>query len=82
MANRNGAYEWLGLINHSGQIGASLREPVTIHNTDIRFKPTKPIAGLRLMRSGKQVSFKQVDGWVECSVPQLNDFEMLLCTYR
>jgi hypothetical protein len=82
LANRNGAYEWLGMINHSGQIGASLREPVTIHNTNIRFKPTKPIASLRLMRSGKQVSFKQDDGWVECSVPQLNDFEMLLCTYR
>ncbi|MDB5248609.1 MAG: Beta-galactosidase [Segetibacter sp.] len=82
LANRNGAFEWLGLINHSGQVGGSLREPVTIHNTNIRFKPTKPIKELKLMRSGTTLNFKQVDGWVECNVPQLHDFDMLLCLYN
>jgi len=81
LANRNGAFEWLGMINHSGQIGGSLREPVIIHNTHIRFKPTKPIQALRLMRSGTALPFKQADGWVNCTVPQLNDFEMLVCLY-
>lgn len=82
LANRNGAFEWLGMINHSGQIGGSLREPVTIYNTNIRFKPTKPIIALKLMRSGITLPFKQADGWVECTIPQLNDFEMLLCQYN
>lgn len=82
LANRNGAYEWLGMINHSGQIGGSLREPVTIGNTNIRFKPTKPIKELKLMRSGTTLNFKQADGWVECTVPQVSDFEMLLCSYK
>jgi hypothetical protein len=82
LANRNGAYEWLGMINHSGQIGGSLREPVTIYNTNIRFKPTKPIKGLKLMRSGATLNFKQADGWVEATIPQVNDFEMLLCAYK
>jgi hypothetical protein len=82
LANRNGAFEWLGMINHSGQIGGSLREPVTIYNTNIHFKPTKPIKQLKLMRSGTTLNFKQADGWVECTVPQLNDFEMLLCLYQ
>ncbi|MBD0279761.1 MAG: beta-galactosidase trimerization domain-containing protein, partial [Flavisolibacter sp.] len=82
LANRNGAYEWLGMINHSGQIGGSLREPVTITNTNIRFKPTKPVKQIRLMRSGTTLNFKQANGWVECTVPKLNDFEMLLCTYN
>jgi hypothetical protein len=82
LANRNGAFEWLGLINHSGQIGGSLREPVVIHNTNIRFKPTKPIKSLKLMRSGTPINFKQADGWVECNVPELSDFEMLLCLYK
>jgi hypothetical protein len=81
LANRNGAFEWLGMINHSGQLGGSLREPITINNTNIRFKPTKPIKELKLMRSGTALNFKQSGGWVECTVPALNDFEMLLCLY-
>jgi hypothetical protein len=81
LANRNGAYEWLGMINHSGQLGGSLREPVTIHNTNIRFRPVKPIKQLKLMRAGTTIDFKQANGWVEATVPRLNDFEMLLCLY-
>jgi hypothetical protein len=81
LANRNGAYEWLGMINHSGQLGGSLREPVTIHNTNIRFRPVKPIKQLKLMRAGTTIDFKQANGWVEARVPRLNDFEMLLCLY-
>jgi hypothetical protein len=46
------------MINHSGQIGGSLREPVTINNTGIRFKPVKSIKQIKLMRSGVTVDFK------------------------
>ena len=80
-ANRNGAYEWLGLINHSGQIGGSLREPVPMHDISIRFRPAKPVSKLQLMRSGRPVSFKQADGWISCTVTELDDFDMLLCLY-
>ncbi len=82
LANRNHAFEWLGLINHSGQIGASMREPVIIHNTTIRFKPAKPIIEIRSMRAGFNINFKQADGWVECIIPQIRDFEMILCLYK
>jgi len=81
-ANRNGAYEWIGMINHSGQIGGSLREPVTIHHTSIRFKPLKPVKEIRLMRSGTYIDFKEAGGWIELEVPQLADFEMILCLYN
>jgi hypothetical protein len=33
------------------------------------------------MRSGATVNFKQNNGWVEATVPRIDDFEMLLCTY-
>lgn len=82
LANRNGAFEWIGMINHSGQISGSFREPLTVYNTNVRFKPAKPVKAIRLMRSGKAVSFKENSGWVEVSVPGLKDFEMLVCTYR
>jgi hypothetical protein len=81
-ANRNGAFEWIGLINHSGQIGGSLREPVTIHDTHVRFRPLKPVKQVRLLRSGAPVDFSQKDGWVEVMVPRLADFEMIVCFYN
>ena len=82
LANLNGAFEWIGMINHSGFLGTSVREPVSIHNTSIRFKPLKPVRELRLLRSGMTLKFKQDDGWVECLVPEIGDFEMLLCLYK
>jgi len=69
------------MINHSGQIGSSLLQPVTIQNTTIRFKPSKPVTEVRLMRLGKKINFKQANGWVTCVVPQLADFEMILYLY-
>jgi hypothetical protein len=83
LANLNGAFEWIGMINHSGFLGTSVREPVTIHNTTIRLKPLNPVKEVRLMRSGLNLKFKQQsNGWIECVVPQIDDFEMLLCLYK
>jgi hypothetical protein len=82
LANRKGAFEWIGMINHSGQIGDAFREPVPIYNTTIRFKPLKPVKKISLMRSGKGLKFKENGGWVECVVPDVDDFEMLLCLYK
>ena len=81
LANRNGAFEWIGMINHSGQIGASFREPVTIYNTTVRFKPIKPVKAVSLLRSGRPANFKVNNGWVELIVPEVKDFEMIVCTY-
>jgi hypothetical protein len=82
LTNRNGAFEWIGILNHSGQISASLQDPVTIHNTTIRFKPLKPVKELKLLRSNTSLNFKQTNGWIECIVPKVADFEMLLCLYK
>ncbi len=82
LANLNGAFEWIGMINHSGFLGNSVREPVTIHHTTIRFKPLKPVKEVRLMRSGLDINFRQSNGWLECVVPQIDDFELMLCLYK
>jgi hypothetical protein len=82
MSNRNGAFEWIGMVNHSGQIGQSFREPVTITNTSISFQPVKAVKEIRLMRAGKSLKFKQSGGIIKCIVPEIRDFEMLLCIYK
>ncbi|MGI8635956.1 MAG: hypothetical protein ACR2KZ_11195, partial [Segetibacter sp.] len=81
MANRNKAFEWIGFLNQSGQVGASFLDPVTIHNTTIRFKPLQPVKEIKLLKSATSLNFKLINGWVECTVPKVADFEMLLCLY-
>lgn len=82
LANLNGAFEWVGMINHSGFLGNSVCEPVNIHDTSIRLKPLKPVKEVRLLRSGLNLKFKQSNGWVECLVPKIGDLEMMLCLYK
>jgi len=82
LANRNGAFEWVGMINHSGFLGNSVREPVAIHNTTIRLRPLKPVKEIRLLRSGESIPFKQNREWIEYTVPEIGDFEMALCLYK
>ena len=82
LSNRNNAFEWIGMINHTGQLGGSYREPVTLHATRLRFKPQKPVRQLRLLRADTPLKYTEADGWIECVVPEINDFEMLICLYR
>ena len=82
LGNLDGVFEWLGLINHSGQIGDVFREPVTICNTAISFKPSKPVKSVHLVRSGERLKFKTKGERIEFVVPELDDFEMVLCLYR
>jgi hypothetical protein len=82
MRNRNGAFEWIGMINHSGQTGDAFRDPVPVHNINIRFKSLKPLKKVYLPRSGKELAFRQRDGWIDCVVPEVNDFEMVVCLYK
>ena len=82
LANLNGQFEWIGMINHSGQIGGSYLEPVTMHDINIRFKPIKPVKKMYLLHSGQSLPFKKQGEWIECTVPQMTEFEMLLCLYE
>ena len=78
MRNRNGAFEWIGMINHSGQLGGSYREPVPVYGTTLRFRAQRVVRSVRLMRSGAELGFTHRNGWVECVVPRVDDFEMVL----
>lgn len=82
LVNRNGAFEWVGFINHSGQIGPTLGEPVPIRDTVVRLRSVAPVRELYLLRSGQGVDFEAgEDGWIEFVVPEVRDFEMALCLY-
>ena len=82
MANRNGAFEWVGMINHSGQIGGSYLEPIPVNDISVRFKSAKPVKEIWLMRAGKKIKFTESNGWVDCLVPTVDDFEMVVELYK
>jgi hypothetical protein len=82
LINLNGSFEWIGMINHSGQVGSSFREPVPMYDILVRFRPSKPVKEIHLMRSGEKIKFRQNDGWIECNVPKIDDFEIILCLYK
>ncbi|MDI6400969.1 beta-galactosidase trimerization domain-containing protein [Balneolaceae bacterium ANBcel3] len=82
MVNRNKAFEWVGMINHTGQMGATFGEHVPLKDIRVRIKPQKPIRNAYLLRSEKAVEgFSEGDGWMRFEVPEVCDFEMLVCVY-
>lgn len=82
LINRNGAFEWVGMINHAGQIGPTLGSAIPIYETTIRLRPSRPAREVLLMRSGRAIDFQRdSDGWIEVEVPELRDFEMVVCSY-
>ncbi len=82
LSNRNEEFEWIGMINHSGFLGNSVREPVPVTDTHLKFRPLKPVKRVRLVNAETDVAFKEVDGWIECTIPKVDEFEMLLCLYE
>ena len=82
LANLNNQFEWIGMINHSGQMGNSFLEPATMHDINIIFKSQRHVKRMFLLNSGKNIPFKQRGDRIEFNVPLLNDFEMALCLYE
>ncbi|HEX6926721.1 MAG TPA: alpha-amylase family protein [Longimicrobiaceae bacterium] len=82
LVNRNGAFEWVGMINHASQLGPTLSDPLPVYDTTLRLRPSQPVREVFLQRSGAAVDFREVEGgWLEVKVPVLRDFEMVVCTY-
>lgn len=72
-------FEWISLINHSGLIDEVLHQPVPIHKISISVKPSFAVKKMRLLKAGKSIPFNRRDnGWIECEVPQLDYYEVVL----
>lgn len=80
--NRAGAFEWVGLLNHTGQIGPALGAPVPIYDVTVRLRPAATPREVVLLRSGRSVRARHDgSGWLEVVVPEVKDFEMVVCLY-
>jgi len=83
LVNLNGAFEWVGLINHTGQIGPTLGKSIPIYNTSLRLQTSKPIQEIILMKANQSIDFQNIrEELVEFIIPEVNDFELALCLYK
>lgn len=75
-------FEWLALLNHSGQMGGGFLEPFPIQNIQLKFKPQKPAKSIRSLRGGESIPFKKNNGYLEVTLPKLGSFDILLVEYK
>ena len=79
----DGSFEWIGLANHSGQIGTAFHEPIPIRNAELSVRPARAVRNARMLRSGKRLTISPLtNGWVGFTVPELGEFEVVLLEYE
>lgn len=75
-------FEWLALLNHSGQMGGGFLQPIPIQNIKLKFKPQKPAKSIRSLRGDEKIPFKENNGWLEITLPKLESFDIVLVEYQ
>lgn len=75
-------FEWVGLLNHSGQLGGGFFEPLALHDIELSFTSEKKVKSVRSLVSGESIPFKiNADGEIKLGVTVLNDFDFVLLEY-
>lgn len=77
----SGDYTLIGMANLSGQLGTAYHKPLPIFNIPVQVRTDKPVSRIRLLRAGKEVSAKELDGKTSFTLPVLNEFEVVALEY-
>jgi hypothetical protein len=81
-ADRAGRFEWLSLYNHSGQLDRVLGSPLPIRDLSVRIQPRLPVKSARLLKAGQPLPLTATaERAIECVVPVLNAYEIVLLEY-
>lgn len=78
----DGKFEWVGLINHSGQNGTAFHKPTPISDVVLKLRSEGEIKKVRLLKAAEEVKFSTEEEWVRCVVPKLERFEIVLYEYK
>lgn len=80
--SKQGEFEWYGFLNHSGQMGNGIFEPVPIRNINIELKPQKPVRYIESLQTDTHLEFSENKGWVKFQIPELGPYDVLLIHYQ
>ncbi len=79
----DGKFEWVGLINHSGQNGTAFHKPLPLTALSLRVKNKDKVKSVHLLKWGSKLEFiPEEDGWISCSIPKLGRFEIVVYEYE
>jgi hypothetical protein len=79
----DGKFQWVGLINHSGQNGTAFHKPIPMRGIVLKLRNTEAIKRACLLRADRELKIStDEDGWVKCVVPELDRFEIVLYEYK
>jgi len=78
-----GRFEWIALLNHSGQIGKLLHAPIPIPGIRVSLRPAGKVASARLLRERRDLAIKMTeDRRIRLDLPPLNHYDVLLIKYE
>jgi len=73
------SFEWVSLINLSGQLDKFLQAPVPFSNIPVRIKPGCKVKSVTSLSNGNKLKFDvNNDGTIAFTIPQLNEWEIVL----
>lgn len=72
-------FEWVSLFNLSGQMDQVLYEPLPVRDVPVRVRLRGRATSARLLKSGRRIPVhRNDDGSVECVVPEIGGYEIVL----
>lgn len=79
----DGSFGWIGLANHSGQLGTAFHTPLPIRDIPVRLRAGKRISSARLLKAGATLELtREADEWVRFTIPELGAYEVVVLEYR
>ncbi len=81
-ASQNDDYEWIGMINHTGQLNNSYYAPVPLLNIALTIITDRKPRSVKLVTSGELIDYDYEKDSVKIIIDELNDFEMIKIDYH
>lgn len=80
--SRSKDYSLVQLVNATGHFGTSYFEPIPVRDIRIELYNDRKIESVNTICSGKAIEFKQEDGKLSFTLPELNDYECIRISYK
>ena len=75
---RDGAWQLLSLVNHSGQNRSAFHAPLPIHGIDIALDTPSPVGRVHALRARRDIAWTRTETGIAFTLPRLELFETLV----
>jgi hypothetical protein len=73
----DGSFEYIGLVNHTGQNATAFHDCVPLRNTAVSLSATYAVSSVSLLRAATDVEWHQTtEGHLHFEIPQIDRFEI------